>query len=260
MVWAGKNRSHVSGRAHLGVCSEQHLSVLEGLSPEGGAEETGAGHTQLHPFILSLLMRIQSQGAPSPHTPPSSHKLTHNSPPSEKSTAACMPPVMGSLPPQETALNTTVSIPSSRASLPYDCHCFLPAWAMGQEGQPSCRVVVSTLQALSHLPAQLPWEAGMPPAAPLCRRAAALPAHPLLCRDVGGSAGSGPRDPSGPSCVPTEAPQAQEAGAQGAQEPTWEQNSPEGGGDGIRTPFHGDGLVMGWEPLLLSGRGQRVLP
>lgn len=55
MVWAGKSRSHVSGRAHLGVCSEQHLSVLEGLSPEWGAEETGAGHTRCTPLSCHFL-------------------------------------------------------------------------------------------------------------------------------------------------------------------------------------------------------------
>lgn len=152
-----------------------------------------------------------------------------------------MPPVTGSSLPQETALNTRVSIPAVEPKSALWLPLFSPCLGHGTRGS-------AVLQGGG----KLPWEVGVPSAAPLCRPATALSAHPLLCRDAGGSAGSGPRDPSGPPCVPTEAPQAQEAEAQGAQKPAWEHNCHEGGGHGIGTLHHGDGLVMGWEPSVLG--------
>lgn len=117
---------------------------------------------------------------------------------------------------------------------------------MGQEGQPSCALVVSTVQALSHLPA---LGGGRATSSPLGRRELQL-CHPVLRRDVGGSAGSGPTDPSGLSCVPTAAPQAQE------QKLKELRTLPGSGTATVRRPrgrtlCRGAGLLRGWEPSVL---------
>lgn len=44
------------------------LSRRDGLSPERGAGERGAGHTQAHPFISSVLTRTQTGSSQPTHS------------------------------------------------------------------------------------------------------------------------------------------------------------------------------------------------
>lgn len=188
------------------MCRERHLPVPEGqtVSRAGSRGEGQATHRRT-PLSRQCFRELR-RGALSPHIPPPSRGLPVNSPPSEKPTPAYMPPVMGSSLLQEAARNTRVSVlsaePKSVLGLPRIFPCLGhgtggPA-VLCAGGKRGAGTVSSTCpgRRTCH---QLPLFADE---LQIC--------HPVLCRDVGGSAGSGPTDPSGPPCVPTAAPQAQE--------------------------------------------------
>lgn len=107
---------------------------------------------------------------------------------------------------------------------------------MGQEGQPSCRVVVSTLQALSHLPVQLPHFADELQLGPLTLPSAGTVG---VCR-LRKQELKELRSPRGSKTAPREVAMGSGPRATG-------------------TAWSRGGSPWSWASLLLSGRGQRML-
>lgn len=259
VVGSSGQRAGREGRGHAGGGRPRCVQGATPACPRAGSRGEGQATHRRTPLSRQCFRELR-RGALSPHIPPPSRGRPLNSPPSEKSTPAYMPPVMGSSLLQEAARNTRVSVLSAEPKSALWSPRIFPCLGHGTGGpavlcaggKHGAGTVSSTRpgrRACHQLPSWQTRAAALPPCPPQGRwRVCRLRPH-------------GPfRAPLCPHCSPT----GSGAEAQGAQDPAreWNSHSEEAAGpDPVPRGRPAPGVgALGPASLRPHGQGQHAVP